>query len=173
MENMTGNFFLVGLMGSGKTTLGRQLAQQIQFDFYDSDQVLCERTGVSIPTIFELEGEQGFRERESAVIQDLCQLPNIVLATGGGAVLREENRQYLRQHGIVIYLHVQPEILYERVKNDRNRPLLQVADPLAKFRELYKIRDSIYRQTAHIIVEVGLSGCHTTLQTLLNMIRAS
>ena len=172
MENMAGNLFLVGLMGAGKTTLGRQLAAKHQFSFYDSDQVICERTGVSIPTIFDMEGEEGFRKRESAVLRDLCIQQKIVLATGGGALLREENRECLRQNGCVIYFHVPPEILYERVRGDRNRPLLQVDDPLAKFRELYTIRDPIYRQTAHHIVDVGFSGCFSTLRQLFALIHA-
>lgn len=169
---MAGNLFLVGLMGAGKTTLGRQLAEKLHRPFYDSDHVICERTGVSIPTIFEMEGEQGFRNRESAVLNDLSALERIVLATGGGAVLRPENRQYLRERGTVIYLHVLPEILFERTRYDKNRPLLQVADPLAKFRELYEIRHPIYRETAHIVLEVGKSGCQTTLNKILEMIDA-
>ena len=125
---MAGNLFLVGLMGAGKTTLGKQLAEHLNRPFYDSDHVICERTGVNIPTIFEMEGEQGFRDRESAVLADLAALDNIVLATGGGAVLRENNRACLRDKGTVIYLHVLPEILFERTRYDKNRPLLQVAD---------------------------------------------
>ncbi len=167
MEKIVGNLFLVGLMGAGKTTLGRQLARILHRPFMDSDQVICERTGVSIPTIFEMEGEEGFRQREIAVLQDLCVLSPIVLATGGGAVLRSENRECLRQNGLVIYLHVLPDILYQRVANDKNRPLLQVSDPLAKFHELYVARDALYRQSAHLIVEVGQDGCHKTLCNIL------
>ncbi len=170
MENMAGNFILIGLMGAGKTTLGRQLSIHYQRPFYDSDQVLCERTGVSIPTIFEMEGEEGFRNRESAVIKELCSLKNIVLATGGGAVLREQNRQYLRQNGLVIYLHVQPEILFERTKNDKNRPLLQVADPLERFKQLYIARDNIYRQTAHLIFEAEHHSTQQSLEKLLTQL---
>ncbi|CRZ20283.1 Shikimate kinase 1 [Kingella kingae] len=169
-KNMAGNLFLVGLMGAGKTTLGKQLAEHLNRPFYDSDHVICERTGVSIPTIFEMEGEQGFRDRESTVLADLAALDNIVLATGGGAVLRENNRACLRDKGTVIYLHVLPEILFERTRYDKNRPLLQVADPLAKFKELYEIRHPIYRETAHIVLEVGKLGCQTTLNKILEMI---
>ena len=114
--------------------MGRQLAEQLDYTFYDSDAVICERTGVSIPTIFELEGEDGFRMREAAVIRDLCALSKIVLATGGGSVLREENRQCLKRNGTVIYLHTQPEVLFERVRYDKNRPLLQVENPLEKLK---------------------------------------
>ena len=167
---MAGNLFLIGLMGAGKTTLGRQLADHLQYPFYDSDNVICQRTGVNIPTIFEIEGEQGFRQRESMVIQELTAMDNIVLATGGGAVLREENRHCLRNRGTVIYLHVLPEILFERTKYDKNRPLLQVADPLSKFRELYETRHELYCQTAHMILEVGKSGCQTTLNRIFELV---
>lgn len=171
MENITGNLFLVGLMGAGKTTLGRQLADYFHRPFFDSDQVICERTGVSIPTIFEMEGENGFRNRESTVIADLCKKQNIVLATGGGAVLREETRKCLRKHGTVIYLHVLPEVLYKRIRNDKNRPLLQVSDPLAKFHELYQMRDSLYRQTADLVLDMSYSGSQNSFSIILEHLR--
>ena len=167
MEHIAGNLFLVGLMGAGKTTQGKRLAQHLNRSFLDSDQVICERTGVNIPTIFEMEGEAGFRQRESNIINELSLLPNIVLATGGGAVLREQNRACLRQRGLVVYLHVQPETLFERVGKDRNRPLLQVQDALAKFRDLYRARDAIYRETAHIVIEVGADDCQATFEQIL------
>lgn len=168
MENKaTNNLVLIGLMGAGKTTLGRHLAERLGRPFYDSDVVICERTGVSIPTIFELEGEEGFRNRESAVIRDLCGLDNIVLATGGGAPLRPENRACLRENGLVVYLHVLPEILFERTRYDKNRPLLQVADPMAKFKELYAVRDQIYREAAHVVLEAGKFGLNNTLDSIL------
>ena len=158
MEHIAGNLFLVGLMGAGKTTQGKRLAQHLNRTFFDSDQVICERTGVNIPTIFEMEGEAGFRQRESNIINELSLLPNIVLATGGGAVLREQNRACLRQRGLVVYLHVQPETLFERVGKDRNRPLLQVQD---------RARDAIYRETAHIVIEVGAEDCQATFEQIL------
>lgn len=164
----TQNIFLVGLMGAGKTTLGKQLAEHFQRHFYDSDQAICDKTGVSIPTIFELEGEAGFRDRESGMIDELTRLPNIVLATGGGAVLREQNRLCLQQRGVVVYLHVSPEILVERTRHDRNRPLLQVEDPLQKMRDLYQVRDPIYRAAAHIVLEVGTENHYMTFNQLLN-----
>ncbi|MBF0803502.1 MULTISPECIES: shikimate kinase [unclassified Neisseria] len=167
MENIAGNLFLIGLMGAGKTTLGRHIAQMLNRPFYDSDQEICRRTGVSVPTIFELEGEQGFRDRETAVINELSALDNIVLATGGGAVLREENRRRLRERGTVVYLHACPEVLIERTRCDTNRPLLQVADPLAKLRELYNLRDSVYRSAAHIIIEANRQSCHKNAEYLL------
>ena len=110
-------------------------------------------SGVSIPTIFEMEGEQGFRDRETNILKKLVQMENIVLSTGGGAVLREENRRCLREHGTVVYLHTRPEILLERTRYDTNRPLLQVEDPLAKLQELYNARDHLYRETAHVVIE--------------------
>lgn len=165
---IAGNIFFVGLMGAGKTTLGKQLADYLQWQFYDSDQYICDKTGVNIPTIFELEGEQSFRERESLAIGELTQFQHIVLATGGGAVLRPDNRNHLMQRGVVVYLHVLPEILAERTRHDRNRPLLQVANPLGKFQELYAVRDPIYREVAHIVLEVGNAPLPVTFQQLIS-----
>ncbi|MCS4534207.1 shikimate kinase [Neisseria montereyensis] len=171
MENIAGNLFLIGLMGAGKTTLGKYLAHSLNRPFYDSDHEICKRTGVSIPTIFEVEGEQGFREREAAVIDELTSLPNIVLATGGGAVLRDENYRKLKERGTVIYLHVYPEILLERTRFDNNRPLLQVEDPLAKLKELYDARDGIYRSAADIIIEANRTNGHKTAEQLLHILQ--
>ena len=166
MENIVGNFFLIGLMGAGKTTLGKELAKALNRPFYDSDHVICERTGVSIPTIFEMEGEQGFRDRESSVIDDLTKLSPIVLATGGGAPLRKQNRDYLCSRGTVIYLHTLPSLLLERTRHDKNRPLLQVADPLAKLQELYNERDGIYRSIAHITLEANQQNSQKSMEKL-------
>ena len=168
MENhIAGNFFLVGLMGAGKTTLGRRLAQHLNRVFWDSDQVICARTGVDIPTIFALEGEAGFRQRERVIIHELTLQNNIILATGGGVILNKDNQRCLKRRGTVIYLHVQPEILFERVKQDKNRPLLQTANPLVRFQELYAERHALYQETAHIVVDVGLSGSLATFQQIL------
>lgn len=153
METINGNLIFIGLMGAGKTTLGKHIAQTLGRPFYDSDHEICTASGVSIPTIFEMEGEQGFRDRETAMLKKLSEQNNIVLSTGGGAVLREENRRCLRENGTVVYLHTRPEILLERTRYDTNRPLLQVENPLAKLQELYDVRDRIYRETAHIIIE--------------------
>lgn len=153
METINGNLIFIGLMGAGKTTLGKHIAQTLGRPFYDSDHEICTASGVSIPTIFEMEGEQGFRDRETAMLKKLSEQNNIVLSTGGGAVLREENRRCLRESGTVVYLHTRPEILLERTRYDTNRPLLQVENPLAKLQELYDVRDHIYRETAHIIIE--------------------
>lgn len=147
------NIYLVGMMGAGKTTVGRQLARRLHRRFLDSDHEIEARTGVRIPVIFEIEGEAGFRKRESQVLSELSRDPDLILATGGGAVLAAENRDCLRETGVVIYLHAAPEILYDRTRHDRNRPLLQVEDPLGKLRELYAQRDPLYRQVAHIVVE--------------------
>jgi shikimate kinase len=133
-------------MGAGKTTVGRQLARRLGRRFFDSDHEIVERTGVLIPTIFEIEGEEGFRRRESQTIAELSGVDNIVLATGGGAVLNPENRRILHETGWCVYLNVPPVLLYERTKHDRNRPLLQVENPLAKLEELYAARDPLYRE---------------------------
>ena len=147
--------FLVGLMGAGKTTVGRLLAKRLKAKFVDSDHEISCRTGVAIPTIFEIEGEIGFRRRETETIERLSREENIVLATGGGAVLDPENRKHLHERGTVIYLSATPEMLYERTRRDNGRPLLQVEDRLSRLKDLYKQRDPLYRQTAHIVVEVG------------------
>jgi len=146
------NLFLVGPMGSGKTTIGRQLANLLQRDFFDSDHEIVRRTGASIPLIFDIEGEAGFREREVAAIDDLSQRQGIVLATGGGAVLRSENRTALRGRGTVIYLYADPDQLLQRTGRDRNRPLLQTEDPKAKLESLMAERDPLYREVADIII---------------------
>ena len=135
------NVYLVGLMGAGKTTIGRSLAKRLALDFVDSDHEIEARTGVSIPTVFEIEGEEGFRKREAQVIADLSCLSGRVVATGGGAVLRAENRANIRASGYVVYINVPPQILWERTRHDRNRPLLRVPDPLARLNELFTQRD--------------------------------
>ncbi|QRM18485.1 AAA family ATPase [Dechloromonas sp. TW-R-39-2] len=147
------NIYLVGLMGAGKTTVGRQLARRLGRPFYDSDHEIVERTGVPIPTIFEIEGEEGFRRREAQTIAELCEQSNMVMATGGGVVLNPENRRCLHDSGWVVYLNVPPAMLYERTKHDRNRPLLRVPDPLARLEELHTLRDPLYRDAAHLVVE--------------------
>ncbi|NTV69627.1 MAG: shikimate kinase [Azonexaceae bacterium] len=154
MENRR-NIYLVGLMGAGKTTVGRQLAKRLGRPFFDSDHEIVERTGVPIPTIFEIEGEEGFRRREAQTIQELTESPNIVMATGGGVVINPENRRRLHETGWVVYLNVPPALLFERTRHDRNRPLLQVADPLAKLEELHSVRDPLYREAAHLVVDGG------------------
>ena len=147
--------FLVGLPGSGKSTVGRQLARRLGRDFYDSDQVLEKALGCSIREFFDRSGEQAFRDQEEATIAELARLPGIVLSTGGGTVLRPANRQVLRDHGWVVYLKSQPEDIFRRLRHDKTRPLLQVEDPLARLKELQRVRDPLYRETAHCILETG------------------
>ncbi|HSH55029.1 MAG TPA: shikimate kinase [Methylophilaceae bacterium] len=150
-----GNIFFVGLMGAGKTTVGRILAKSLDKVFYDTDHEIERRTGVRIPVIFEVEGEAGFRKREMAMIEELSQMPNIVLATGGGAVLMQENRDNLKRNGTVIYLRANVHELWLRTRNDKNRPLLQNADPRSSLEQLFATRDPLYREIATHIVDTG------------------
>lgn len=164
------NIFLVGLMGAGKTSVGRMLAKRMNKDFYDADAEIERTTGVKIPVIFDIEGESGFRAREEKVIEKLTALHDIVLATGGGAVLSPANRERLRKHGHVIYLRAAPEDLWRRTRRDRNRPLLQTANPLAKLKELHAQRDPFYSEVADLVVDTGAQsvGALTThIQQLL------
>jgi shikimate kinase len=148
-----GNLFLVGLPGAGKSTLGRQLARRLGKRFVDADHELERKLGVPIPTIFEIEGEAGFRDREEATLAELVVLEGIVLSTGGGAVLRPDNRERLKANGTVMYLHAEPAMLWERVRHARHRPLLQTADPLARLADLYAQRDPLYRAVADHVIE--------------------
>lgn len=166
--NATRNFFLVGLMGAGKTTVGRALARRMHLTFVDSDHQIEERTGVRIATIFELEGEAGFRAREEEMIALLVKRQGIVLATGGGAILSEKTRHRLRQHGTVVYLSACADDLWQRTRHDRNRPLLQTADPRARLQQLYEVRDPLYREVAHIIIDTA----HQSVQKLLSQLEA-
>src|SRR5688500_13299914 len=129
MQPSFGNLFLVGMMGAGKTTIGKALAKKLDRTFLDTDQEIVRRTGVAIPVIFDIEGEAGFRTRERAMLEELSKMESIVLATGGGIVLQEENRQTLRSFGTVIYLRASVDDLWRRTRHDRNRPLLQTNDP--------------------------------------------
>jgi shikimate kinase len=143
---------LVGMPGSGKSTVGRQLGRRLGLPFFDSDHLIEQRLGCSIRSFFEREGEDAFRDIEEAVIAELCQIEG-VLATGGGSVLRPANRQRLREAGPVVYLRATPEEIFRRISQDKRRPLLQVADPEGRLRELFEARDPLYRETAHFIVE--------------------
>ncbi len=153
MQLHRGNLFLIGLPGAGKTTLGRQLARRLTKDFVDADAELERRLGVSIPTIFEIEGEASFRDREEAVLDDLVRRRDIVLATGGGVVLRPANRTRLKANGTVAYLRADPEVLWERVHKARHRPLLNTTDKRARLEQLFRDRDPLYREVADVLVE--------------------
>ncbi len=140
-------------MGAGKTTLGRQLARRLDKRFLDVDHELEARLGVAVPTIFEIEGEEGFRDREEAMVDELTRLANVVLATGGGAVMRARSRERLKDNGTVLYLHAEPETLWRRLRSGRNRPMLHGDDPRNRLAELYQLRDPLYREVADHVIE--------------------
>lgn len=165
------NVYLIGLMGAGKTTIGRQLAKRLGRRFVDTDDEIEARTGVRIPIIFEIEGEAGFRAREAQVLRELTGEVDLVMATGGGIVLNPENRASLASTGVVIYLCAQPRQLWARTRHGRNRPLLQVADPLAKLQELYVQRDPLYREIADIVIESGHGDTSHLLKHLEREVR--
>ena len=163
----TNNAYLVGLMGAGKTTIGRSLAKRLELTFVDTDREIEARTGVSVPTVFDIEGEEGFRRREAEVVELISRQSNQIVATGGGVVLRAENRANLRNGGFVVYLNVPPTILWERTRHDRNRPLLQVDNPLRRLEELYAIRDPLYREVADLVVDGGRVGAQSIVNILV------
>ena len=173
LDKTSGNIFLIGMMGAGKTTVGRLLANFLEKKFHDSDREIQKRTGVSIPLIFEIEGEAGFRKRETEMLSELVKTGNIVLATGGGAVLSAENREMLKRSGTVIYLRATIDDLWRRTRHDKNRPLLQTQDPRTKLTELYAQRDPLYRETAHIIVESGKRSARHLAQLLAQQLACS
>lgn len=162
------NLILVGPMGAGKSTIGRLLAKELHLTFKDSDKEIEVRTGADIPWIFDVEGEAGFREREQAVLADLCREDGLVLATGGGAVLRAENRAALHAGGRVIYLHTSVEQQLERTARDRNRPLLRTANPGQVLRELLATRDPLYREIADVVIETDQRPPRMVVQEILS-----
>jgi shikimate kinase len=168
----SGNLILVGMMGSGKTTIGRALAKHLGKTFVDSDEEIQRRTGVTIPHIFDVEGEAGFRQRETAAIRELVGRDDMVLATGGGAILAEQNREMLSRNGIVVYLKTNVHDLWQRTRHDRNRPLLQTGDPRAKLAELFEQRDPLYRQAADIFVQSGKQSVQSLMLHLAEEIEA-
>ena len=150
-----GNVYLIGMMGAGKSTVGRLLARRLKLRFLDCDYEIERRCGVKVPLIFEIEGEAGFRARESEVIADVTAQKGVVLATGGGAVIGADNRRRLAEHGTVIYLRARPEDIYNRVRHDRGRPLLATSDPLRRLRELHAERDALYASIADLVIDTG------------------
>jgi len=168
-----GNLFLVGMPGSGKSTLGRLMAKRLDKPFYDADVELEQRLGVTIPVIFELEGEAGFRDREAVMLAELTERANTIMATGGGAVIRPGNRERLKQNGTVLYLHATPATLWERTRRTRHRPLLQAADPFARIQELYAFRDPLYREVADFVMESDREQVYRLAQRLEQQLRAS
>jgi shikimate kinase len=163
----TRNLFLVGMMGAGKTTVGRQLAKRLSKTFHDSDREIEVRTGVRVAVIFDIEGEAGFRKREAEIIGQITALDNIVLATGGGAVLDPRNRECLKTRGFVVYLHAPPQELWLRTRNDKSRPLLQGANPRERLEALYAVRDPLYREIADAVIETGRQGVGALLAQVL------
>ena len=166
----SGNIFLVGMMGAGKTTVGRLLAARLNRPFVDADIELESRCGVKVPVIFDIEGEAGFRARESAILDELTARCGTVLATGGGAVLREDNRKRLSARGVVIYLRAQPRDLYMRTRHDKNRPLLATPDPRARLEELFAHRDPLYSEVADLVVETGRQSVQILLKQILSIL---
>lgn len=158
-------------MGAGKSTIGRHLAKRMKLRFVDCDHEIEARSGVKIPVIFEIEGEAGFRRREVHLIEEFAQQDGIVLATGGGAVLAEENRRVLARTGFVVYLCATPSALYERTRHDKNRPLLQVDDPMGRIVSLYEERDPLYRSVADLVIEGNRQSPFGVLRTLEKRIR--
>jgi len=161
------NIYLIGLMGVGKTTIGKQLAKTLQLPFYDSDKVIEEMTGASIPTIFKYEGEEGFRDREQAVIQELTSLQGIVMATGGGAILRAENRSALKQNGFVVYLYCSIDKILYRTRHDTQRPLLQTANPRQRLHALMAQRGSLYQECADFKIDSGSASGKAVVKSIL------
>ena len=171
MKKSLDNIFLVGPMGAGKTTIGRQLAKALKKEFVDSDQEVEERTGADISWIFDVEGEQGFRRREAKVIEEITQRSGIVLATGGGAVLSEDNRKFLSSRGTVVYLMATIGQQVERTRNDQRRPLLQnVEDIKGKLTELMEIRDPLYREIADHVVMTNRRSPRTVSQEIVKQL---
>lgn len=163
--------FLVGMMGAGKTTIGKGLARVLQRDFVDLDHELEARCGVRIPVIFEIEGEAGFRKRECQVLEDCTIRQNIVMATGGGAVLSEQNRASLRARGIVVYLRASVDELFRRTSRDRNRPLLATPDPKGTLRKLLEMREPLYNEVADVIIDTGTTPVSQLVARLVDRLK--
>jgi shikimate kinase len=167
------NIFLVGPMGAGKSTIGRVLASELNRQFRDTDRVIEDRTGADIPWIFDMEGEAGFRERETAVLTDLCSESDLVIATGGGIVLKPENRQMMKESGYVCYLTASTDQLVERTSRDKKRPLLQVENPRQKIIDLLSLREPIYRESADLIINTDKRSPKMVAQEIIRLIEES
>lgn len=165
------NLYLIGPMGVGKSTIGRMLAAALDRPFFDSDREIEAVTGADIPWIFDVEGEAGFRVREERMIDTLTRREGIVMATGGGAILSAQSRSHLKSRGTVVYLEASIAQQFERTSKDRNRPLLQTTDPLSRIRELMKVREPLYNETAHITVETSRRGPRTVVTEILRRLR--
>lgn len=163
---MSRKIFLVGLMGAGKTTVGRQLAKSMGMAFYDSDKEIVKRTGADISLIFDLEGESGFRNRERDIIDELTNKDNIVLATGGGVVMDADSRKNLGSRGMVVYLKANVDALYARTRKDKKRPLLQDGNPRLKLEELQKLREPLYMEIADLVVQTDVSSIKNIVQDI-------
>jgi len=165
------NLFLVGPMGVGKTTIGRLLAKRLNKTFIDLDEEIEHRAGASIPWIFDVEGEDGFRRRESELLAECARGRDMVVSTGGGVVLREENRQVLKVSGVVVYLNASLEQLYQRTLKDKKRPLLQVPDRRRVIEDLKLARDPLYREVADLVLDVGSRNSRHATETLIKLLR--
>jgi len=165
--HLSQNLFLIGMPGAGKTTVGRALARHLGKPFHDSDHEIEMRTGVRVAVIFEIEGEGGFRRREAEIIERMTALENVVLATGGGAVLDPLNRQHLKDRGFVVYLHAAPRELWRRTRHDKSRPLLQGSDPRSRLEDIYRLRDPLYRETADLVIDTGRQSASVLVGELL------
>lgn len=163
--------FLVGMMGAGKTTIGRSLARILNREFVDLDHELEARCGVRVSLIFDIEGEEGFRKRETTLLEECSRRPGIVLATGGGAILAPENRNYLKERGVVVYLRASADELFRRVARDRNRPLLQTADPKARLRSLLEEREPLYEEVAGLTFETGAMPVTQVVRSLIPLLQ--
>jgi len=167
------NIYLIGLMGAGKTTIGRQLAKALKVPFYDSDKAIEESTGVDIPTIFEFEGEEGFRDREQKMIQQLTEMHGIVLATGGGAILREQNRKALKEHGFIVYLQCSVDRILERTRRDTQRPLLQTDNPRERLENLFAQREPLYLACADYKIDTGAMQSKAAVNRILEQYKSA
>jgi len=170
MPREKSNIYLIGPMGSGKTTIGSRLAQRMGLTFYDSDQEIESRTGASVSLIFEIEGEAGFRKRENRMLRELCGLKDVLVATGGGAIVNRANRALLRRSGVVVYLRTSVGQQLERLGRDRTRPLLQTRNKEVKLAELASTRNPLYEETADLVVPVRNRNIDNTVNRLYEAI---